>query len=37
MKSPDHPRAEELSEWAYDATAVEPVQDWDLMLEHIPV
>lgn len=36
MKSPCNPTAEDLSEWAYDPTAVEPVQDWDLILEHCP-
>ena len=36
MRAPYDPRAEELSEWAYDASAPEPVQDWDLALEHCP-
>jgi hypothetical protein len=36
MKAPYDPRAEELFQWAYDATAAEPVQDWDLVLEHCP-
>lgn len=36
MRAPYDPRAEELSEWAYDPSALEPVQDWDLTLEHCP-
>jgi hypothetical protein len=36
MRAPYDPRAEDLSEWAYDPSAKEPVQDWDLTLAHIP-
>lgn len=36
MRSPYNPSAEDLSRWAYDASAQEPVQDWDLILSHCP-
>lgn len=36
MRAPYNPSTEDLSEWAYDASAPEPVQDWDLVLEHCP-
>lgn len=36
MRAPHNPRAEELTEWAYDAAAQEPAQDWDLTLAHCP-
>ena len=36
MRAPYNPRAEDLSEWAYRASAQEPVQDWDLILSHSP-
>ena len=36
MRAPYNPSAEQLSEWAYDASAQEPVQDWDLILSHCP-
>ena len=36
MRAPYNPRAEDLTEWAFDAAAQEPVQDWDLILAHCP-
>jgi hypothetical protein len=31
MRDPYHPSAEEIEKWAYDADALEPVQDWDII------
>lgn len=36
MRSPSNPIAGDIERWAFDATAVEPVQDWDLILSHCP-
>jgi len=36
MRSPYNPSAEDLSHWAYDASAMEPVQDWDIILSKCP-
>ena len=36
MRSPQNPNAEEITHWAYDARAGEPVQDWDIVLAGCP-
>lgn len=36
MRSPYNPIAEDITDWAYEASAMEPVQDWDLILSHCP-
>lgn len=32
MTDPANPTADDIRRWANDATALEPVQDWDLLL-----
>lgn len=36
MRSPHNPLAEDITKWAYEGSAEEPVQDWDLVLSHTP-
>jgi hypothetical protein len=36
MKSATHPTVEELRAWAFDASSLEPMQDWDLVLSWVP-
>lgn len=36
MNEPCNPQRDELLAWAQDASAVDPVQDWDLLLAHSP-
>jgi len=36
MRSQYNPTAEDVTRWAYDASAAAPLQDWDLILSHTP-
>jgi hypothetical protein len=36
MRSPYNPSAEDLRLWAYDEKALEPKQDWDIIISGLP-
>lgn len=36
MRDPVNPYRSEIREWAFTKDALEPMQDWDLMLAHTP-
>lgn len=36
MRNASCPEPESIREWAYDPDAIEPVQDWDLVISHLP-
>ncbi len=36
MRSPYNPLSDDIAKWAYDPPALEPVQDWDLILRDVP-
>jgi hypothetical protein len=35
MRDPANPIADDIRHWAFDATAEEPIQDWDLILSTV--
>ncbi|BDS07431.1 hypothetical protein NT6N_24710 [Oceaniferula spumae] len=36
MRDTCNPYADDIREWAYDPKAMEPEQDWDLIISHLP-